>query len=217
MTYRTTVLLILLATFSMGVQAKEYAHKTGEFVTGASFFHVLIYSAGLLGFLGHDHVVAATNWESRYEINSSGDLRITMKIDVVSLEIDKASDRAIYPHLAEAEQPSVEVVDSTRENMLGEVVLDVMNYPDITVVINGNLESRQIRINVKVKDHEAETWSDYVLECDEGLAKAKGEFRLNHTDLGLEAYSAFFGSIAVAEPMDFKFVVVIASDCDAFG
>lgn len=213
---RATVLLILLVTFSISVQAKEYAHKTGELVTGASFFHVLIYSAGLLGFLGHDHVVAATNWESRYVIDKNGDLRITMKIDVASLEIDKVSDRAIYSHLTEAEQPSIEAVDSTKENMLGEAVLDVMNYPGITVVINGNLQSRQIRINLKVKEHQAETESDYVLECDEGLAKAKGAFRLNHSDLGLQPYSAFFGSIAVAEPMDFKFVVVIASDCGSY-
>lgn len=212
---RATVLLILLVTFSANVRAQAYADTSGEFVDEESFFHVLIYSAGLLGIFGHDHVVAATNWESSYTINENGDLGITMKIDVASLEIDNESDRAAYSHLAGAEQPSIEAVDSTKENMLGEALLDVMNYPGISVAINGNLESRQIKINLKVKDHEAEIWSDYILECDEGLAKAKGEFRLNHADLGMEPYSAFFGAIGVAEPMDFKYVVVIAMDCDA--
>lgn len=214
MTHRATALLILLLTFSLNVQAKEHANKTGELVTKSSFFHVLIYSAGLLGLFGHDHVVAATNWDSRYTIKNNGDLRITVKIDVESLEADNENDRASYSHFAEAGQPSIEAIDSTKENMLGEALLDVANYPDILVTINGNLESRQVKIKLKVKDHEAEIRSDYVLGCDEGRSIAKGEFRLNHADLGLEPYSTFFETIAVAEPMDFKYAAVIASYCD---
>jgi len=211
--FRSKTIILILAFLSGNIPSNANSYESGEFTYNESYFHVLIYSDGVLKGLGHDHVIAATNWLGNYEIKNNGDLKIYMKIDVASLDVDDVKNRAKHPYLSKKAQPSEKAVHGTKQNMLSKNILDAKNYPYIRTIIVGNINTRQIKIDISIKDHKAEVSTKFDLECANGVVKAKGNFRFNHADLGLRPYSVFFGSIKVAEPIDFYFVAAVSSDC----
>ena len=211
--FRLKTVILISAFLAGSIPPNANSYESGEFIYNESYFHVLIYSAGVLGDLGHDHVIAATNWLGNYEVKNNGDLKIYMKIDVASLEVDDVNNRAKYPYLSKKAQPPGKAIHGTKQNMLSEKILDANNYPYIRTIIVGNIKTQQIKIKLLIKDNKMEMNTNFDLECINGVVKAKGNFQLNHADLGLQPYSVFFGSIQVAEPIDFYFVAAVSSDC----
>jgi len=187
--------------------------QNSKAISANSYFHVLVYSDGLLSGLGHDHVIAAHKWQGQYTINDSNNFLAQIQVDAKSLVVDRKTDRAMYPHLAKKEQPSDDDISATKKNMLGKDVLNARQYPTIKVRINGNIKTREMLVRITVAGHEAKAMADYKLVCDSGKTKVKGQFRIHHADLGLTPFSALFGAIRVAKPLVFHFMADTPENC----
>ena len=178
-----------------------------------SFFHVLIYSDGMLSGLGHDHVISSKKSQGHYTIDSSSKVEAHLKLDVTGFMIDQKTDRALYPNLANADQPSADDIIGTRDNMLSNDVLSAKQHPHIFVYAHGNIKEGMLTVRMTLRNKTASTQSRVKAMCINNRITAKGEFSFSHSDFGLEPFSALFGSIKVADQLDFHFQTVTNQQC----
>lgn len=184
-----------------------------ELVRDSSYFHLLTYSAGILGGYGNDSVIAARQWQSDFKIENDGSLGINLQVDVASLEVDNKKDRAMYDHLASAGQPSPGAVKRTKRVMLGKKVLDVRRHPLVKVRVIVNYGSRNSAVSIEIKGRTASKIIALSVECGNRISRAVGEINFTHSDFGLRPYSTLLGAIKVAEPLDFHFAVEVPLGC----
>ncbi len=211
---RLSVLLATLLFVNCPALAEQ--NQQNGSIAPNSYFHVLVYSSGLLSGFGHDHVIAATQWRGQYKITNQQNLSAQIQVDVKDLVIDRNSDRLLYPHLANKEQPTHEDIVGTKINMLSKTVLDEKRYPRILAKISTNLKTKKMEVRLILAGREAQTTADYQLLCENGKMKAKGRFRFNHANFNLTPFSALLGTIKVSEEMDFYFMAATTSDCRTF-
>ena len=188
-------------------------NKATELVRDSSYFHLLIYSAGILRGFSNDSVIAARQWQSDLVMDNGGNLEINLDVDVDSLEVDNEKDRALYDHLANAGQPSPRAVKRTKRIMLGKKVLDVRRYPTVRVQVNVDFNSRNIDVSVEIKGRTARKIVALTLECKDQISRAVGDIHFTHRDFGLRPYSTLLGAIKIAEPLDFHFAAAVPIAC----
>ena len=175
----------------------------------ASDVHWLVYKAGALARLGHNHVISAPQLSGTVTVNGA-DLagsRFELEIPVASLVID---DPALRKGLGEdfASVPTADDIAGTRKNMLSERVLDAEHYPVLKLSGTGPLgETGKQTTHVKVElvGHSVELDLPTTVVVDDSGVEARGEFELNHADLGLKPFSVMMGALQVAEGMKFYY------------
>jgi hypothetical protein len=195
--------LVIIAT-----AARAQRVEAGTFVIdpAESEVHWRIYRAGTFARFGHNHVISWPAPAGTVEVASEPPAsQVEMVIDVGDLVIDNPELRARYGEDFSSE-PTQEDIEGTRNNMLGEQVLQAEAHPSVTIrgggltafdadaVIDLEVEllGRSVSFSVPV---------DVVLETDSLTAKA--QFRLTHEDLGMEPFSVMLGALQVADEMDF--------------
>lgn len=173
----------------------------------ASEIHVLVYRAGPLARLGHNHVVAVTDPEGSVLLRPEGrGSRFELLIDADDLEVDSAPLRARYGE-AFASTPGDEDIAATRANMLGADVLDAQAYPTIRVA--GTLRSAgddaAVDLRIALKRTVLEREVPITLEIGGEKITARGTLELDHADLGLTPFSVMLGALRVAETLEIRF------------
>lgn len=173
---------------------------------------VLVYRAGALANLGHNHVVACrcltgTVYLPSDPLRAGFDLRLA----VDQLTVDDPGLRA-SEHSADF-PPDVpqSARQGTRHNMVGAALLDAAKYPDIGLRSAGLLRSpdgkagdivAQVLVRIHGESHAITVPMHYEIRADEIVVTA--EFPLKQTDLGLTPFTALGGALRVRNSLEIR-------------
>jgi hypothetical protein len=170
---------------------------------------VLVYRAGPLAALGHNHVIACrcltgTIYVPRDPLRASFDLRFAVK----QLTVDDPALRAAEHSPAFPPDVTQPARRGTRHNMLGAALLNAARYPDIALRSAGLRPSpdgkpadivAQVLVQLDGAWHSVAVPVRYEVRDDEIVAT--GKFPLKQTDLGLTPFSALGGGLQVRDGM----------------
>ncbi len=214
MTTRTSCVLLLWALCpAPGAAAAGPDGPAGDYgvVSDESELRVLIFSAGALGGLGHDHVITSNAVEGRVRVGASpADSTVELSLPVESLVVDAPKARAAAGPGFEGDVPGDDRL-GTRENMLGDKLLEAKRYPEVRIAaesISGEFSRMtvQARIEIKGSPHEVELPVSVAFHGSRLVAI--GRTAISHPELGLEPFSAALGTLRVAEDMIFRYRIV---------
>jgi len=132
------------------------------------------------------------------------------------MEIEIAVDQLIVDDSAlrkeEGEEfssdPSESAINGTRDNMLGEQVLDVGQYPSIRITSGGPIgdpEEFTLNLSMEILGRVIEFSVPVSLQIGEDELTVSGELRISHEQLGMQPFSVMMGAIEVADEMDLKY------------
>ncbi len=173
-----------------------------------SELRVLVYREGALASLGHNHVISSHSlhgWIGLADTPAGSVLYLKLPVD--SLEVDR-------PELRDAEGDDfpghldASAIDGTRANMLGEKLLNAVQYPVIEIrsrSVDGEFPDLTVRAAIAVRDHIALIDIPVHMRLEESRLIAEGVFDLSHSQLGLEPFSVMLGALAVRDVMHVKF------------
>ena len=98
-----------------------------------------------------------------------------------------------------ASVPSADDIEGTNNNMLSDKVLDGEKYPHIRIVGTGPVtsEGRQaLAVKVELLGRTRRSDGAHRSHDRRRQVRAKGEFELNHADLGMKPFSVMAGRVA---------------------
>jgi hypothetical protein len=180
-----------------------------------SELRILVYRAGAMAQLGHNHVIVNRSlggWV-RYAGSASA-AAFSLSIPAAGFVVDEAALRR-EEGADFAEETSEDAKSGTLRNMLSPAVLDAAQFPAITVrslavtVAHGALEAS---VSVDVAGHESTLAVPFTADIAAGRLSARGTFTLRQSALGLAPFSALLGALRVQDEMRVKFEFVAASN-----
>ena len=200
-------ILIFLPLLSL-LPAQAADLQTYVVDSDASSIRVLVYRAGLLSGLGHNHIISSDDINGIVKCSTElQDTLVDIHFPVATLVVDDAELRDLegdnFPgRLSEKD------IQGTRRNMLGRKLLDADNYPEVrirSIDVSGELESLTVVAEVTVAGRTSSiTFPARVSRTDERLL-ISGIVRLSHSDLGLKPFTAGFGTLRVHQEMTIRF------------
>ena len=177
----------------------------------ASDVHILVYRAGTLARLGHNHVISSKTLrgEARVheEFSASG---FDVTLPVATLIIDDPETRARHGEQFAAEVAQKDI-DGTRRNLMRPEVLDGENFPQVKLVasqVSGSIDSPQVKAQVTIKGVTRELQIPVKLEMQQDRLIAAGEFGLLQTDFGIKPFSIALGALQVRDELHVAYRLV---------
>jgi len=192
------------------------AGRPFDVIAGESQLIVLVYRAGPLAALGHNHVIACrclsgTIYVPRDPARASLDLRFA----VGQLTVDDPGLRAAESSADFPPDVAQSARQGTRHNMLGAALLNAAKYPDIVLRSAGLRPSpdgkpadmvAQVLVQIEGEWHSVAVPLRYRIG-DEAIV-VSGEFPMKQTDLGLTPFSALGGGLQVRDGMNVRLRLV---------
>ena len=185
----------------------------GRYVIDAaqSDVHWLVYKAGALARLGHNHTIEVGDLTGSVAVNSA-DLsksQFDLQFKVADLIVDAAALRATLGDEF-ASVPSEDDIEGTRNNMLSERVLHGEKYPQIRLtgfgpVSVGGKQELAVKVEILGRTVDLEVPTEVTINGEQ--LRATGEFELNHADLGMKPFSVMAGALQVGEKLSFSYDV----------
>lgn len=184
-------------------------------VPGKSEIRILVFRAGSLSRMGHNHVISTTDVSgSAFQGSQDEERSFDLRIPVSSLTVDDPATRSEEGQ-AFAGSISAKDAEATRNNMLGPRLLDEEEYDDIRIVssrISGSRPDLTIHALITIKGEEhALDLPALVHPAEDGLV-VSGTTEISHDELGLSPFSAVFGALRVADEMIVRYRVVLRRD-----
>lgn len=205
------LILVIVAVLPVSAAGDAGSSRKLTIQTGESEIRVLVYRAGLLGGLGHNHVVSAASISGNVALSSAiGSSSIELEFAVGDLLVDPAAAREEEGDDFPGTVPDKDI-RGTRKNMLGRKLLDAENFPLIRIAsesVSGTLPELEIAARVTLRNKEFVLTFPATVAVGEAGVTATGEFDLAHADIGLKPFSAAFGTLKVAKVMTVKFRIV---------
>jgi polyisoprenoid-binding protein YceI len=207
----TRFLTLLSLTWS-GLATAQGADRVFPIDGAASDIHWLVYKAGALARLGHNHVIAVPSPRGSVTL-SAQDLSAShfeIVIPVADLVID---DPKLRSGLGEefASVPTAKDIEGTRHNMLTDRVLDGDKFPMIRVTGTGPLGvagAQTFKLKIELLGRTVDLTAPTKVTVTEDRIEASGEFDVNHADLGMQPFTALMGALSVGEKMSFTYHVI---------
>ena len=174
-----------------------------------SMLHILVYRAGSMAQLGHNHVMSAGNlsgyiWMHDSLLQRSG---FDIRLPVNDLIVDDPDARS-----AEGPDFPLNVTDEgragTKVNMLKPDVLDGEHYPQVrlrSVNISGNSSTPEVTVAITIKDQTRQQTVPVRITVDQQSLRVAGEFTIRQTDFGITHHSAMLGALLVQDLLTIKF------------
>lgn len=172
---------------------------------------ILVFRAGALGRLGHNHVVTANNVIGSVSVGDTATAStFELMLQVADLVVDDPEARA-EAGPAFASDVSADDRAGTRRNMLGEELLEAARYPGIRVRssgIAGDFDAMTVTAEIEIRGerHTVELPVTAVFYGDRLVAT--GRATLEHADIGLSPFTAAFGTLRVADETTFRYRIV---------
>ena len=187
-----------------------------DVVAAESPLIVLVYRAGPLAALGHNHVISCRCVTGRIylprdPLRASFDLRVP----VTQFTVDDPSLRASEQSTDFPPDVPQTARDGTRHNMLGAALLNAARYPDITLRSAGLRSSPDGRrgdivaavlVEVDGQTHSIAVPMHYDMRAGEIVVT--GRFPLQQTDLGLTPISVAGGAVRVRNALTIRLRLV---------
>jgi polyisoprenoid-binding protein YceI len=181
-----------------------------------SDLHWLVYKAGALSRLGHNHTIGVGDLVGRVRANPANLAASSFELEfaVANLVVDDPMLRRSLG--AEFESvPSANDIEGTRGNMLGERVLDAEKHPKIRIVGTGPItkdNASSLTVKVELLGRTIDLTVPTQVTIDDQQLKATGEFELNHADLGMKPFSVMAGALQVGEKLSFSYSITARRD-----
>lgn len=182
-----------------------------DIVRAESEIRIFVLRGGPLARFGHNHVIGGAVVSG--EILLADDLRdsgYTLEIHLADLEVDRAQWR-LEAGSAYESMPSDEDIAATRENMLGERVLDVARFPRARVEsagILGELPDFSVLARITLKDHTRSLPVPVHFDRLGQRIVLKGSLALTQSDFGIEPFSVLLGAISVQDELRIDYRIV---------
>ncbi len=211
MRIKSILLVALLSVLPLASPAQD-AGPVGVFEvdSDASWIRVLAWPDGPLKRFGHHHVISHRAVTGTVQVAADPlDSSFELALDVASLEVDDADERAQEGEEFEGTVPQKDI-DGTRKNMLGEKLLNGEAFPTVHVrsqSIEGSLESATIVTTMTVKDTDMTVTVPASIELSPDSFVARGEFEITHGALGLSQFTAMGGALSVRDLLVLKFEI----------
>jgi hypothetical protein len=185
-----------------------------------SELRILVYRAGPLARLGHNHVVV--NRRLRGAVNlagaagAAGAPAFWLSVPSAAFDVDDAQVRAEEGADFAAAVPD-DAKSGTLQNMLSAAVLDAAEFPAITVRsvavaspqgAEAATRTMVASVTLGVAGHESTIDLPFTLQMESGRLSATGTFELRQSALGLTPYSLMLGALQVQDQMTVKFKIV---------
>jgi hypothetical protein len=185
-----------------------------QIVAEDSLLTILVYRAGPLASVGHNHVIASHELGGTIyvpaEITRS---TFQMHVPVATLTVDETALRAQQASADFPPDVSDSAREGTRHNMLGEALLDAANYPEIALQATllpaaapGGTLMAQVQSTVRAQVRSFTAPLRY--ELGDHSVTVAGEIPLRQSDLGLTPFSAMLGALQVQDEMRVSFRIV---------
>lgn len=180
-------------------------------VPGESQVRVLVYRAGALSGLGHNHVVSSERIRGRIRLArdvTSAHFGLTVPLE--SFRVDLPAERAAAG--AEfASEPDAQAIRGTRANMLGPKVLDAGRFPWLTVegeVRHGPDWLPTVRATIRLHGNAHTLEVPVALQRSADRLLVTGHFTLRQSDFGIQPLSILGGAIQVRDEFRVLFRIV---------
>jgi len=175
-----------------------------------SMLQIYAYRDGRLGRLGHNHVISSSElWGYVRLAGSIRESGFALCLPVDTLVVDDPGLRAAAGE--QFDNPLSEAaVAGTRRNMLSEKLLDQRAHPYLVIEGRGlqqtdNTVSIQLSITVKGRTHRQNSSAE--ISLDSNGIQVSGMMKIRQTDLGLEPYSALFGTLKVRDELEIRYLL----------
>ncbi|HLS79875.1 MAG TPA: YceI family protein [Steroidobacter sp.] len=176
----------------------------------ASEVHILVYRAGPLARLGHNHVMTPRTLTGRAwlheDFTRSG---FELSFPVADLVVDDPAARIAAGADFDSEITQADR-QATQANMLRSNVLDAQHHPVITlrsVRVSGSKEDAQLTTLVTIRDASREIVIPAKLTVQNDRITASGAFDVLQTQFGIEPFSVALGALAVQDRLHVRFRV----------
>jgi hypothetical protein len=189
----------------------------GEYPIDAdsSELRLLVYRAGPLANLGHNHVMVNRAVSGRVQIGASLPASsFTLRAPADGFNIDDAQSRREEGADFAGEIPD-DAKAGTRRNMLSGAVLDAAEFPDIavkSVALTGTLDAPGAELEISVAGHRSRLSVPFTLQGDSRHFIVLGTVELRQSALGIVPYSLLHGALQVQDAMLLKFKFTVSTD-----
>jgi YceI-like domain len=177
-----------------------------------SELRILVYRAGPLANLGHNHVMVNRAVTGLVQVGSSiSASSFALKVPVEGFVVDDTEARREEGSDFPGDIPP-DAKSGTRRNMLSAAVLNAAEFPEITVtsvILSGTPDALSAELTIGVAGHEAKISAPCALQGDEHRLTAAGSMELRQTAVGLAPYSLLHGALQVEDAMQLKFSIVV--------
>jgi hypothetical protein len=207
LTNLTGLLLLLLCGSTSAQDAVERYVVDAE----SSDVHWLVYKAGAFARFGHNHTVSVGDLRGSVAVNSAdrSKSQLDLQFSVTNLVVDNPQLRSTLGDDFSS-VPSADDIEGTRSNMLSDRVLDGEKYPRIRITGAGPMTvggEQRLAVKVEMLGRTIDLEVPTEVTIDGGVLRAKGEFDLNHADLGMKPFSVMGGALQVGEKLSFTYDV----------
>jgi polyisoprenoid-binding protein YceI len=174
----------------------------------ASELRLLVYRAGPLANLGHNHVMVNRAVTGLVQIGADVSASsFSLHVPADSFVIDDAQARREEGSDFPGDIPE-DAKAGTRRNMLSSAVLNAGEYAEITVKslsLTGTLDALNADLEISAAGHTSQISVPFTLQGDAHHVIAAGSMELRQTTLGLSPYSLMHGALQVQDVMQLKF------------
>jgi hypothetical protein len=176
-----------------------------------SELRVLVYRAGAMASLGHNHVISTHGLQGwvTFDGNASA-AAFVLTVPVADFVIDDPR-RRMEEGADFADSVTDEARSGTAHNMLGPAVLNAADFPVLTirsVSMTAGTGSLQARVALEVAGHASTLLVPFTLETSPQRLVGHGELALRQSSIGLTPFSVFLGALKVQDELRVKFKLV---------
>lgn len=174
-----------------------------------SQLRVLVYRAGAMAKLGHNHVVSAGRMqgEIHYRAEAPEQTRFRLRFPVQALVVDDPRQRAASG--ADFAAPVAEDdAQKTRANMLGPQVLAADRFPVVEVTsqgISGTPPQMRVRLSVEIRDVRRELQVPVQVHGNGERLRIRGALSFAQSAFGIEPLRIMLGAIAVRDELTIEY------------
>ena len=176
-----------------------------------SELRVLVYRAGPMASLGHNHVIvnrAIGGWVQYGGTSPGGSF--ALNIPAAGFVIDDAHDRGEEGGDFAADVPE-QAKTATLHNMLSPAVLDAEQFPSIavrSVAVEGTGDALRATLAVELAGHSSTLVVPFHFDGGADRLTGSGSFTLRQSALGLASFSVLMGVLRVQDDMRVTFKMV---------
>jgi polyisoprenoid-binding protein YceI len=183
--------------------------------SSASEIRLLVYRAGPLSNLGHNHVMVNRGVSGAVQVGAgaaASSFSLSMRAD--AFVVDESQARREEGEDFPGDIPE-DAKAGTRRNMLSDAVLNAAEFPQITVKsvsLSGTLDALNADLDISAAGHSARISVPLGLSGDAHRFVAAGSVELRQTALGLRPYSLMHGALQVQDAMQLKFKITVPTN-----
>jgi polyisoprenoid-binding protein YceI len=173
-----------------------------------SELRILVYRAGPMAMLGHNHVIAnrALGGWVRYA-GKAAEASFALTVPDAGFVVDDDAMRR-EEGADFAEETPQDAKSGTLHNMQSAALLDAAQFPEITVrsvAITGAAGEFTATVAVSVAGHESRLDVPFTVDTSPGRVTASGELWVRQSALGLTPFSVMLGALRVQDDIRVKF------------